>query len=65
MPLPQLKKPVGVVDGEDVRTLFEYARANKFAIPAINVCKKYHAIGIAEGVFLLPFNTDPQLRNIF
>nr|ADE10089.1 FBP aldolase IIA [Tremella fuciformis] len=29
--------PAGVITGDDVRKLFEYAKENKFAIPAINV----------------------------
>lgn len=33
-----LRRHAGVIVGDDVRTLFEYARDNKFAIPAINVC---------------------------
>lgn len=33
-----LSRHAGVIVGDDVRKLFEYARANKFALPAINVC---------------------------
>ena len=35
--LPQLNRTKGVIFGDDVRTLFEYARKSRFAIPAINV----------------------------
>lgn len=37
-----LSRHAGVIVGDDVRKLFEYARANKFAIPAINVCTTTH-----------------------
>ena len=39
--LPQLNRTKGVIFGDDVRTLFEYARREKFAIPAINV-REHH-----------------------
>lgn len=32
--------PSGVITGDDVLTLLEYARANSFAIPAVN-CTRY------------------------
>jgi fructose-bisphosphate aldolase class II len=34
--LSQIVKP-GVISGEDVQKVFEYAKANKFALPAVNV----------------------------
>lgn len=32
--------PSGVITGDDVLTLFEHARANSYAIPAVN-CTRY------------------------
>ena len=32
--------PAGVITGDDVLTLFEHARANGYAIPAVN-CTRY------------------------
>jgi len=40
--------PAGVLTGDETRKLFEYARANKFAIPAINVTSTSTANAVLE-----------------
>lgn len=51
--------PAGVVSGKDVYKVFDYARENKFAIPAFNVTVSISAKGQNEpgrknGRFLEP-----------
>lgn len=46
--LPDLSRKAGVVTGDDVRKLFEYARKNKFAIPAINVTSSSTVVATLE-----------------
>ncbi|QLQ80170.1 hypothetical protein HG537_0D01710 [Torulaspora globosa] len=43
-----LKRKTGVIVGDDVRALFDYARANKFAIPAINVTSSSTVVAALE-----------------
>lgn len=43
-----LKRKTGVIVGDDVRALFDYAKANKFAIPAINVTTSSTVIAALE-----------------
>ncbi|RYP68195.1 hypothetical protein DL771_006795 [Monosporascus sp. 5C6A] len=45
---PQLNRTKGVIVGDDVRTLFEYARKYKFAIPAINVTSSSTTVAALE-----------------
>ncbi|RYO95742.1 hypothetical protein DL764_007611 [Monosporascus ibericus] len=45
---PQLNRTKGVIVGDDVRTLFEYARKHKFAIPAINVTSSSTTVAALE-----------------
>ncbi|KAL4075521.1 hypothetical protein J3A83DRAFT_4220728 [Scleroderma citrinum] len=40
--------PAGVLTGDNVRKLFDYARENKFAIPAINVTSSSSANAVLE-----------------
>ncbi|KIY46513.1 hypothetical protein FISHEDRAFT_75539 [Fistulina hepatica ATCC 64428] len=40
--------PTGVITGENVRKLFDYAKAHKFAIPAINVTSSSTANAVLE-----------------
>ncbi|KAI0791160.1 fructose-bisphosphate aldolase [Abortiporus biennis] len=40
--------PAGVLTGDNVRKLFEYAKANQFAIPAINVTSSSTANAVLE-----------------
>ncbi|KAK0205889.1 hypothetical protein DFS33DRAFT_1485635 [Desarmillaria ectypa] len=40
--------PAGVLTGDNVRKVFEYAKANKFAIPAINVTSSSTANAVLE-----------------
>ncbi|KAJ3550712.1 hypothetical protein NM688_g5014 [Phlebia brevispora] len=40
--------PAGVLTGDNVRKLFEYAKANKFAIPAVNVTSSSVANAVLE-----------------
>lgn len=40
--------PAGVLTGDNVRKLFDYAKANKFAIPAINVTSTSTANAVLE-----------------
>jgi len=40
--------PVGVLTGDQTRKLFEYARENKFAIPAVNVTSSSTANAVLE-----------------
>ncbi|KAH7106481.1 fructose-bisphosphate aldolase [Auriculariales sp. MPI-PUGE-AT-0066] len=47
MGLLEIVKP-GVLTGDDVRKVFEYARENKFAIPAINVTSSSTANAVLE-----------------
>lgn len=41
--------PAGVVSGKDVYKVFDYARKNKFAIPAFNVTSSAVVVGALEG----------------
>lgn len=43
-----LTRKTGVIVGDDVRALFDYARANNFAIPAINVTSSSTAVAALE-----------------
>lgn len=43
-----LKRKSGVIVGDDVRALFDYAKANKFAIPAINVTSSSTVVAALE-----------------
>jgi len=44
----ELKRKTGVIVGDDVLNLFKYARANKFAIPAINVTSSSTVVASLE-----------------
>lgn len=46
--LSDLKLPVGVIYGDDVLKLFQYAQAHKFAIPAINVTSSSTVVAALE-----------------
>jgi len=46
--LDVLSRKSGVIVGDDVLNLFEYAKANKFAIPAINVTSSSTAVASLE-----------------
>ena len=46
--LEQLSRKSGVIVGDDVLRLFEYAQKNKFAIPAINVTSSSTVIASLE-----------------
>ncbi|ODQ46008.1 hypothetical protein PICMEDRAFT_17250 [Pichia membranifaciens NRRL Y-2026] len=48
MPLDFLSRKAGVITGEDVRKLFEYAHKQGFAIPAINVTSSSTAVAALE-----------------
>ncbi|AOA60591.1 Fructose 1,6-bisphosphate aldolase [Komagataella phaffii CBS 7435] len=43
-----LSRKSGVIVGDDVRKLFEYARERKFAIPSINVTSSSTAVAVLE-----------------
>ncbi|SCW02479.1 LAFE_0F07338g1_1 [Lachancea fermentati] len=43
-----LKRKTGVIVGDDVRALFDYAKAHKFAIPAINVTSSSTVVAALE-----------------
>lgn len=43
-----LKRKSGVIVGDDVRALFEYAQKNKFAIPAVNVTSSSTVVAVLE-----------------
>ncbi|CCE65917.1 hypothetical protein TPHA_0N01360 [Tetrapisispora phaffii CBS 4417] len=43
-----LKRKTGVIVGDDVKALFDYAKANNFAIPAINVTSSSTAVAALE-----------------
>ncbi|EDO14517.1 hypothetical protein Kpol_278p5 [Vanderwaltozyma polyspora DSM 70294] len=43
-----LKRKTGVIVGDDVRALFDYAREHKFAIPAINVTSSSTVVAALE-----------------
>jgi len=43
-----LKRKSGVIVGDDVLALFQYARENKFAIPACNVTSSSTAVACLE-----------------
>jgi hypothetical protein len=47
--------PSGVITGDDVLTLFEHARANSYAIPAVN-CTRCVGIGVSfQSLFRFSF----------
>ncbi|GAV27710.1 fructose-bisphosphate aldolase [Pichia membranifaciens] len=48
MPLDFLSRKTGVITGDDVRKLFEYAHHQGFAIPAINVTSSSTAVAALE-----------------
>lgn len=43
-----LKRKTGVIVGDDVRHLFDYAQAHQFAIPAVNVTSSSTVIAVLE-----------------
>ncbi|AOW05973.1 hypothetical protein B0I72DRAFT_100533 [Yarrowia lipolytica] len=43
-----LKRKSGVIVGDDVRALFEYAREHKFALPAVNVTSSSTVVAVLE-----------------